>query len=585
MEWIEEFSVGIPEIDAQHRNIVDCITMVEQAVGSESRWSAVHSALVVLNKYVNIHFAVEESLLHIHGYPDLDRHVLEHRRLAEDLSKLQQQSLKTDISDKMVAFLNGWLRDHILTHDKDYAWYVPQVGVKHPDSAWTAWSRRWRALKQHRAHAAEARKTRSDDADGSAAISRGNAPRAANVERTADGLRPDEEWMERWESELARRERELHEAQRLAGMGSWTWNLVDGAVTWSENLFRIFGLDPAGFTPSPEGFFDLVHAEDRQLIRDKTKSLTEHCGQQSVEIRIVRQDGTTRWISAVAESVADPFGKVVQLRGITTDITARVELAQHARAADQHLRSAVESLDEYFLLCDPQDRIAITNRRWRELNSEVASSTLPGTPFQDHLRAVLAAGLIPEAIGHEEDWLRQTMRRHRQSSTRFELHLGDRRVLMRRHRLDDGSSITVGMDITDLKRVELAIRHSEERIASIVDTALHAIVSADEDHRIVRFNLAAENVFGYSASEVMGMSVDMVMPQHFRPTQGDAIVEDTDPDTDADGTVVSRQIQCRRRDGSEVPLRATIRETMVGGKREYTIMLHAAPDPAQRTTQ
>lgn len=582
MQWREEYSVGIPEIDAQHRSLVDCITVVEQAVGSESRWSAVHSALVVLTKYVEIHFAVEESMLRIHDYPDFDRHVLEHRRFASELSTLKQASLQGDVSDVMIAFLDGWLNGHILTHDKDYAWYVPRVGVKHADSFWRAWWRRRRPRIQERHPELKERKSPGHGLFSAPAVS---GAAAAHVAPVDPGPRPDSEWLAEWEYVLAQRERELHAAQRLAGMGNWTWNLVDGTVAWSENQFHIFGLDPAVFEPSPEAYFDLVHPEDRPQVREQLKILTRQGGQQHAELRIAHPNGTTRWISSAAESVADPSGKVVLIRGTTTDITARVELEQRVRAADQHLRAAVDSLDEYFLLCDPQDKIAVSNRRWRELNREVAQSTRPGTPFEDHLRAVLAAGLIPEATGREQDWLRETMLRHRESRSQFEIHISGKRLLIRKHRLDDGSIITVGMEVTDLERVERAIRQSEERITGIVETALHAIVSADENHRIVRFNLAAEQVFGYSATEIMGRPVAMLIPDPAWPAHNNEIAGETGAGPDARGITTSRTVLCRLRDGREVPLHAAIRESTIGGKHEYTIMLQPATDPVQRTTQ
>lgn len=129
MEWKDEFSVGIPEIDAQHQTLAGCIALLEDAVTSQQRWLAVHSALVRLSDFVRIHFAVEESLMHIHGYPELSRHIDEHRQFAAKLTALQAGSLRVDVSGEMVAFIQKWLREHIMTSDKHYAAYLPIAGV------------------------------------------------------------------------------------------------------------------------------------------------------------------------------------------------------------------------------------------------------------------------------------------------------------------------------------------------------------------------------------------------------------------------------------------------------------------------
>ena len=132
MNWKDEFSVGIPEIDQQHMVIVECIALVEQAVAErteKARWSAVHSAVGRLADYVRIHFAVEESLMRIHNYPGLEKHAQEHLKFSHDLMALQKKSLDTDVSEEMVAFLSNWLLEHIAGSDKAYASYLPTAGV------------------------------------------------------------------------------------------------------------------------------------------------------------------------------------------------------------------------------------------------------------------------------------------------------------------------------------------------------------------------------------------------------------------------------------------------------------------------
>ena len=132
MRWTEEYSIGIPEIDQHHAMLVDCIRLIDESVSAQARWSAVHAALGRLADFVRIHFAVEESLMRILGYPDLERHAEEHRGFACDLMALQEKALKTDVSSEMVRFLGHWLKDHIQTSDRDYANYFARAQSPKP---------------------------------------------------------------------------------------------------------------------------------------------------------------------------------------------------------------------------------------------------------------------------------------------------------------------------------------------------------------------------------------------------------------------------------------------------------------------
>ncbi len=133
MRWDEELSVGIAEIDQHHRVIAECIALVEDAVGKRSekaRWSAVHASIGRLADYVRIHFAVEESLMRMHDYPEIDQHVDEHLRFARDLMSLQRKALDSDVSEDMVVFLSSWQREHIAVSDKRYAAFLPVAAVR-----------------------------------------------------------------------------------------------------------------------------------------------------------------------------------------------------------------------------------------------------------------------------------------------------------------------------------------------------------------------------------------------------------------------------------------------------------------------
>lgn len=124
-QWKDEYSVGIDEVDDQHKELISCIASLEQAIESgdeKQRWSAIHYAIVRLSDYARVHFSVEESLMRIFNYPGCVEHIFQHQEFARYLADMERRSLIQDISeDEIVDFLRNWLRTHILVDDKKYA--------------------------------------------------------------------------------------------------------------------------------------------------------------------------------------------------------------------------------------------------------------------------------------------------------------------------------------------------------------------------------------------------------------------------------------------------------------------------------
>ena len=120
MGWTDELLTGIHEIDRQHQVLFDVVARLEQAVTADERWSAVHFALVELTHFVDVHFAVEEALMRLHGYPDLDAHIAAHRAFSADLAEIKKHSIREDVSFQMTNLVKSWLVNHIGVVDKAY---------------------------------------------------------------------------------------------------------------------------------------------------------------------------------------------------------------------------------------------------------------------------------------------------------------------------------------------------------------------------------------------------------------------------------------------------------------------------------
>jgi len=120
-EWSPECSVGIPELDAQHRHLIELLGGLVKRTNSGESGGFAHTALEEMNRYAERHLQREELLLRVRGYPGYAEHKAEHDAYRKKLASLQEQSDRRDIGIRIVNFLSEWWRFHILTSDQQYA--------------------------------------------------------------------------------------------------------------------------------------------------------------------------------------------------------------------------------------------------------------------------------------------------------------------------------------------------------------------------------------------------------------------------------------------------------------------------------
>jgi PAS domain S-box-containing protein len=137
------------------------------------------------------------------------------------------------------------------------------------------------------------------------------------------------------EEALHQRERDLREAQRVARVGSWEWLIAGDTVTWSEEMYRIAGLEPQRAAPSRADQRSLYAPESWTQLQALGAGAVESGAPFAVDLELVRPDGTRRWIDMRAETNRDRSGRVIGLRGTAQDITERREAQEALREGDR----------------------------------------------------------------------------------------------------------------------------------------------------------------------------------------------------------------------------------------------------------
>lgn len=141
--------------------------------------------------------------------------------------------------------------------------------------------------------------------------------------------------------ELARTAERYHRAQEVASVGSWEVDLTSETLTWSDEVFHIFGIDRDAFAGTEEAFFAMVHPDDREPLQQARAAFIEGPAELDEEHRIVRPDGEVRWVHERATVVRDQDGEPRFTTGTVQDITRRKTLERELSLSLARLDAAL----------------------------------------------------------------------------------------------------------------------------------------------------------------------------------------------------------------------------------------------------
>lgn len=150
----------------------------------------------------------------------------------------------------------------------------------------------------------------------------------------------------------------LARAQRMAHLGNWELDLANtedlsaNRLDWSEEVFRIFGLEPAVGTVSNDIFFRSVHPDDREAVVFAVRTALDKKANYSIEHRIIRPDGSMRTVAEHAEIEFDAKGKPARLIGTVQDITEQKRAEESLRESEERFRQLAENVREVFWISD-----------------------------------------------------------------------------------------------------------------------------------------------------------------------------------------------------------------------------------------
>src|SRR6476469_148211 len=345
------------------------------------------------------------------------------------------------------------------------------------------------------------------------------------------------------ETAIRESQRPLKEAQRLAHVGNWELDAATETLTWSEELFRIFGLEPAVFAPNLAEQVAQIHPEDLELWQTQVQRGLATGIPFDFDFRLYRPDGTLRHVNTVGQAETDVNGKVVKLFGTVIDITDRkaaeaalrqaaveledrvsdrtAELSQAVtqleqeigdrkeaeaalQVAEQNLRTIFNNVYDAILIHDLEGNILDVNNRMLEMyevSQEQATKLSIKNDYSSADNPLEQTGELWERVlAGETPRVEWKARRPNDGST-FDVEIAPSRI-----HLNGNLSIIANIrDISDRKQAEAELQQAQHFMESVLKTIPVGVVAKDaQELRFVLWNPVAEKLLGFSAAEVMG---------------------------------------------------------------------------------
>ncbi|MDQ1503095.1 MAG: hypothetical protein QOD57_822 [Actinomycetota bacterium] len=283
----------------------------------------------------------------------------------------------------------------------------------------------------------------------------------------------------------ADREAKLTEAQAVARLGSWEYDLGSGKLTWSDELYRLFGVDRATFTPTPEAILDLVHPADREALGRQIDAAQGGSVLEASDFRVRLRDGTERWLHRRGKVTASDNGRPVTSSGTMADVTDRKRTEAQLQHTLSLLSATLDSTNDALLVVGNEGHITMFNQRFVEMWS-IPDEVLASGDDERALASVVGQLCDPDAFLAKVSDLYA----HPDSESFDSLNFLDGRIVERYSKPQRVEGTTVGRvwsfrDVTAHTRLERELAHQAFH-DSLTDLANQALFRDRIDHALVR---------------------------------------------------------------------------------------------------
>lgn len=187
--------------------------------------------------------------------------------------------------------------------------------------------------------------------------------------------------IEKLNKKLLNFEQRVCEIQKLAKIGNWEWDVEQQLLLWSDEVYRIFGLDPESFKPSVESFESTIHPDDLNDFLKQRESMLNEKREACIDHRIVLPDGRIRYVQERTQLITNKQKEVCRIIGTVQDISKRKQAEEQLRKSEYLIKSIINASQDIIAFKDINFIFRLANPAMCKLVGKSENSILGKTDF------------------------------------------------------------------------------------------------------------------------------------------------------------------------------------------------------------
>lgn len=312
---------------------------------------------------------------------------------------------------------------------------------------------------------------------------------------------------------LRKSESKLKSSQAVAHMGDWTWDIGNNTIKWSDEMYRIYGLNPEELSDDLSAtLLQIVHPDDRAKISESSKMVKNGKCPEPFSYRVVRPDGLVRWIwTQLGDVEFDDKGEVTQLTGIIQDISERRQAEQTLAQTASLLTNVINTSSDHIFVKDTKLRIILANTSFAASVGKTAEELYGKTDLENGWDYELVYGNPEKGIrGFENDDREALSDKIVYNPVSPVIINGEIQYFdTTKTPLRDEAGEVIGLlgiarNITRHRQMEDRLKKQQELLQQMMDLNPNVVIVKDHQGRFVYANHAAEKQLGLRADEMIG---------------------------------------------------------------------------------
>jgi PAS domain S-box-containing protein len=312
-------------------------------------------------------------------------------------------------------------------------------------------------------------------------------------------------------------------AQRIARLGNWVWDVTTDSLTWSEEMYNIYEVDPARFAPTYDDFLQMLHPEDRDRVIRAINDALYNRKPYHLDFRVVLDGGVIRTMSVGGEVTYDEQGNPLRMVGTNQDVTWRNEAEEALRSSEAKFSKAFRASPDSIVISRVDDGMYIdVNEAFEQITGYSRDEVIGRTSLELQLWAEPDARMVMLRLLNQYGHVRNL-------EVKFRMKTGEvREVLWSAEVIEycgEACLIAISRDVTDQRHLERELLESDARLymkheelknlfhqmeairrewEEIMDCISDMFILADQWGKIRRFNRAVETFTGKAHRDIVG---------------------------------------------------------------------------------